>query len=178
MLLLIVGTVGIFDTSEALGAVGIMASILCGGAICCAAIVLSIVLNQIRIYGERAAVLEGLGWIEAFKRGWQVLKENLVPTLIFWIIFLVLGITLGGLIVAAILAFGVPFGFFAAYGGAKLGGWMVGPICCGGLLAMIVLALISSIVETFSSATWTLAYRELIGLAAAPVEEPAEEPAS
>ena len=35
MLLIILGTIGVFDTSEALGAAGIMASILCGGAICC-----------------------------------------------------------------------------------------------------------------------------------------------
>ena len=42
----------------------------------------------------------------------------------------------------------------------------------------IVLALVMSIVETFTSATWTLAYRELTGLAAAPVEETIEEPSS
>jgi hypothetical protein len=53
---------------------------------------------------------------------------------------------------------------------------MVAPICCGGLLAFIVLALIASIVETFTSATWTLAYRELTGLAAPAAEEPAAEP--
>jgi hypothetical protein len=175
MILIILGTIGVFDTSEALGATGILASILCGGAICCGAIVLAIVLNQIRVYGERAAVLEGMGWIEAFVRGWHVLRENLLPTLIFWLIFLVLGFALGALIFAAILAFGVPFGFFAALGGPKLGGWMVAPICFGGLVVMIVLALIASIVETFISATWTLAYRELTGLAAAPVDETAEE---
>jgi hypothetical protein len=178
MLLIILGTVGVFDTSEALGAAGIVASILCGGAVCCGAIVLAIVLNQIRVYGERAAVLEGLGWIDAFVRGWQVLKENLLPTLIFWLIFLMLGFALGALIFAVILAFGVPFGFLAALGGAKLGGWMVAPLCCGGLVLMIVLAVITSIVETFTSATWTLAYRELTGLAVAPVEETAAEPAS
>lgn len=178
MLLIIIGTFGVFNTSEALGVAGIMASTLCCGAICCGAIVLGIVLNQIRVYGERAAVLEGLGWIEAFARGWQVLKENLVPTLIFWVIFLMLGFALAALIFAAILAFGVPFGLFAAVGGPKLGGWMVAPVCCGGLVAMIVLGLVASIVETFTSATWTLAYRELTGLAAAPVEETAVEPAS
>jgi hypothetical protein len=177
LILIIIGTVGGFNTSEALGVAGIMTSILCGGVICCAAIVLAIVLNQIRLYGERAAILEGLGWIDAFKRGWQVLKENLVPTLIFWVILFVISLVLGGLIVAAVLAFGVPFGLFTAYGGAKLGGWMVAPVCCGGLLVMVVFALLGSIVETYTSATWTLAYRELTGLAAAPVEEPTVETA-
>jgi len=178
LILITLGTVGVFNTSEALGITGIIASILCGGVICCAAIIFAIVLNQIRVYGERAAILEGMGWIDAFKRGWQVLKENLVPTLIFWVIFLMIGLVLGSLIFAAVLAFGVPFGLFTAYGSAKLGGWMVAPVCCGGLLVMIVFALMASIVETFTSATWTLAYRELTGLAAAPVEEPSVEAAS
>lgn len=178
MFLLILGTVGGFNTSEALGVAGIGASMLCGGAICCGAIALGIVLNQIRIYGERAAVLEGLGWIEAFVRGWQVLKENFLPTLIFWLIFFVLGLALGALIFAAILAFGLPLGFLTALGGAKFGGWMVAPVCCGGLVVAIVLALVMSIIETFTSATWTLAYRELTGLAAAPVEGAVKDPAS
>jgi hypothetical protein len=177
MFLLILGTVGGFNTSEALGVTGILASVACGGGICCGAIALGIVLNQIRIYGERAAVLEGLGWIEAFVRGWQVLKENFLPTLIFWLIFFVLGLALGALIFAAIMAFGLPLGFLTALGGAKLGAWMVAPVCCGGLVIAIVLALVTSIIETFTSATWTLAYRKLAGLVAVPVEGAVEEPA-
>ncbi len=178
LVLIIIGTVGGFNTSDALGVAGIMASILCGGVLCCASIALSIVLNQIRVYGERAAILEGMGWIDAFKRGWQVLKENVVPTLIFWVIFFMIGLVLVGLIVAAALAFGVPFGLFTAYAGAKVGGWMVAPVCCGGLLVIVVFALLGSIVETYTSATWTLAYRELTGLATKPVEEPTVETAS
>ncbi len=40
------------------------------------------------------------------------------------------------------------------------------PACCGGLLFIIVTALINAVVTTFTSATWTLAYREMTGLAA------------
>jgi hypothetical protein len=174
--LLIVGTVGAFDTSEALGALGITASVACGGILCCGAIFLSIVLTQIRVYGERAAVLEGLGWIEAFKRGWQVLKENLVPTILLWIIFLFIGFALGALILAAIMAFGAPLAAIFGYGRVEPGGWIVAPICCGGLLVIVALALVGSVVETFTSATWTLTYRELTGLAALPAQEPAAEP--
>ena len=176
LVLLIVGTVGAFDTSEALGALGITASVLFGGILCCGAILLGIVLTQIRVYGERAAILEGLGWIEAFKRGWQVLKENLGPTIVLWIIFLVIGFALGALILAALAAFGAPIAAILGYGRVEPGAWIAAPICCGGLLVMIVIALVGSIVETFTSATWTLAYRELTGLVAPPAEEPAAEP--
>ena len=177
MILILLGTAGAFDTSEALGAAGIMTSMLCGGALCCGALLFAIVLNQIRVYGERAAILEGLGWIEAFVRGWQVIRENLLPTLILWLIFFVLGLALAALVFAVLLGFGVPLGFLASLGGARLGGWMVAPVCCGGLVVAIVLAVLASIVETFTSATWTLAYRELTGLVAVPVEGATEEPA-
>ena len=65
------------DSSGAIGGLGIATGILCGGVFCCGMIILAIVLEQIRIYAERAAVLEGLGWIEAFQRGWDVLKANI-----------------------------------------------------------------------------------------------------
>ena len=49
------------------------------------------------------------------------------------------------------------------------------PICCGGLVVVIAAALITAIVQTFTSATWTLAYREMVGLAGPPAAEPADE---
>lgn len=167
--LFIAGTVGAFDVSEAAGGVGIMASVLCGGTLCCGMILLAIVLGQIRIYAERAAILEGLGWIEAFKRGWQVLRENLLPTIVLWLIFLVIGLVFAAVIGFGLAAILVPV--FVAFSRTDPGPWIVAPICCGGLLGAIVFALIGSILETFTSATWTLTYRELTGLAALPAEE-------
>lgn len=161
------------DYSEG-GAVAILLpTILCGGVFCCGAIILAIVLAQIRIYAERAAVLEGLGWIEAFVRGWDVLKSNLGPTIIFWIIFFVIGLALALVIVAIIFMLMIPF--IAIVANVDPGLWMVVPGCCGGLLAIIIAALVSAIVETFVSSTWTLAYREMTGLAAEPVAEAAAE---
>jgi hypothetical protein len=178
LVLLIFGTISAFDTSEAAGALGIMASLLCGGAVCCGAIVVTIVLNQIRIYAERAAILEGLGWIDAFGRGWQVLRGNLGPTIIFWLIFFAIGLVLFTAITASLVALFVPI--FALVASVDPGPWLAVPACGGGLLTIVVASLISAIVETFSSATWTLAYREMTGLRAAPPEvvPPAVEPAA
>ena len=69
LVLIFVGSGLAIDSSGAVGGLGIATGIICGGAFCCGKIILAIVLEQIRVYAERAAVLEGLGWIEAFKRG-------------------------------------------------------------------------------------------------------------
>jgi hypothetical protein len=165
LVLFIIGTVGAFDTSEAAGAMGIVSSLLCGGALCCGAIVIAIVLNQIRIYAERAAILEGLGWIDAFVRGWNVLRENLGPTIVYWLIFFTIGLVLFTAITASLVALFVPI--LAVLASMDQGPWLVVPACGGGLLTIVVASLISAIVETFSSATWTLAYREMTGLSTA-----------
>jgi hypothetical protein len=149
----------------------LVSTLFCGGTLCCGLILVGIVMGQIQIYADRAAILEGLGWIDAFKRGWQVLKENIGPTFVLWLIFLVIGLIIGAVIAAGLMAVALPF--VAIFRNIEPGAWLIAPICCGGLLAMIVFALLSSIVQTFTSATWTLAYRELTSRAAKPAPEPA-----
>ncbi|MEJ2734716.1 MAG: hypothetical protein P8189_14305 [Anaerolineae bacterium] len=155
---------------------GIAGAILFGGVFCGGAVLLAIVLAQIRIYAERAAILEDLDWIEAFKRGWQVLKENLGPTILFWLIFLAIGLVFVGGVVASLAAVLAPF--IAIFSRMQPGFWLAVPLCFGGLLGALLFALLGSIVETFGSATWTLAYRELTGLAAASATQLEAEPAA
>lgn len=147
-------------------------SFLCGAPLCCSAIIVGIVLSQIKIYADRAAVLEGLGWIDALQRGWQVLRDNLGPTVVFWLIFFAIGLVFAIVVGGALLVLLLPFLVFVA--SSDPGAWILLPVACGGLLAMVASAIIGSVVETFTSATWTLAYREMIGLAALPTDlEPA-----
>jgi hypothetical protein len=170
LVLLILGTIGAFDrAAEVGGALGIAGSVFCGGTLCCGAVIVALILDQIRVYAERAAILEGLGWTEAFGRGWQVLKENLGPTIVFWLIFLVIGLVIGAIVGVGIAALALPF--IGTLSQTDPGAWMLIPICFGGLVGAIVFALIGSIVETFTSATWTLAYREFTGMAMIAAEE-------
>ena len=170
--LLVFGTIAAIDAAAEVGGfLGVSASVLCGGVLCCGGILLAAVLDQIRVYAERAAMLEGLGWIESVKRGWQVLKENLGPTIILWLIFLVIGIVMGAVIAGPIIALAAPF--MARAGGMDPAAWVIIPICLGGLLWVILMAIIGSVVETFTSATWTLAYRQFTGSAALPPVEAA-----
>jgi hypothetical protein len=152
--------IGLLDVAEAAGITTlVLVSIICGGFLCCGLFILVVILEQIRIYGERAAIIEDLGWIDAFKRGWEVLRENLGSTIIFWLIFFALGIVIFGISFVIILAIAGPlFGLFLV---SDPGLWWIGPICIGGLLGTIIFALIRSILVAFTSATWTLAYREM-----------------
>ena len=143
-------------------------SFLCGAPLCCGTIIVGIVLSQIKIYAERAAVLEGLGWIDAFRRGWQVLKENIGPTVVFWLIFLAIGVVFAIVMGVGMLVLAAPF--VALFARTDPGGWALIPICGGGLLAIVASAVIGSVVQTFTSATWTLAYRQMTGFGAPPMD--------
>jgi hypothetical protein len=170
----IVGVVQGADSSDSTVALGVL-GIVCSGLWCCGAVIVTWLLSLIQTYAERAAVLEGLGWIAAFKRGWQVLKANIGPTLIYWAIFVVIGLIVGGLVLAGVTAIALPI--IGAMTTTDVGGWVLVPICGGGLIATILAAVIGSVVNTFTSATWTLAYREMarrIDQPAAVVVQPAE----
>jgi hypothetical protein len=147
--------------------VGVALALLCGAPLCCSAILVTIVLSQIRTYADCAAVLEGLGWIDAFRRGWQVLRENLGHTVVYWLIFFVIGLAFIIVVGGGLMALYIPFIAVVRTGP---GVWMLGPVFCGGLLAAAIGAAIGAVVQTFVSATWTLAYREMAGLGARPTE--------
>lgn len=152
--------VGLLEVGEAAGITAmILVTVTCGGFLCCGLVVLVVILEQIRIYGERAAILEDLGWIDAFKRGWQILVENIGATLILWLIFFALGIVIFGIIFVIMLALSVPM--LALFVNADPGWLLIGPLCVGGVIGAIVYAVIRSIIVAFTSSTWTLAFMEL-----------------
>lgn len=158
--------VGILDADEAAGITTmVLAASVFGCLLCCGLLVLGIVLEQIRVYGERAAILEDMGWIDAFKRGWQVIRENLGPTVILWLIFVALGLVILLVMIPFIFLFVVPF--IPIFTLSDMDIWsMIGLVCLGSLLFAILIMIIRSIVTVFTSATWTLAYREFTGMTA------------
>ncbi len=159
--------VGLLDVQEGAGiATIVLVSVACGGLLCCGLVLLGIVLEQIRVYGERAAILENLGWIEAFKRGWQVITENLGPTIVYWFIFFALGLVIFAISFGLAILLFAPF--LVMFGIREPGIWAIGPALCVGFLAFIFFALLRSVVTTYISASWTLAYRQLTVQPAAP----------
>lgn len=137
----------------------ILPALACLIPLACVTVVLAVVLAQIQLYAERAAILEGHGWIEAFKRGWQVLKTHLGPTIIFWLIFLLIGGVLAAIVVGGILALALPA--MALFGNNNPNALAVVTMCGGALVGFVILAVVGAIVQTFTSTTWTLVYRQL-----------------
>lgn len=147
------------------GSVGLV--LCCGVGFFCGILLLALVLEQIRTYAERAAMLENLGWLDAFSRGWQVLRTHLGPTLMLWLIFLVIGLVFAAVVIGGILALLAPIIAIGGLSGGFNNGLtpaLIGTLCVGGLIGILIAAIIGSVVQTFTSATWTLAYRQLTGL--------------
>ncbi len=137
--------------------------------LCCVFAIVSLVLSQVVLYAFRAVVLEDMGAIDAIGRGWEVLKDNLGNTVIFWLIFLVIGIgfaiVFGGIALAAFLPFITRFTGFPP---SSVSPTVISYVITGlvAFVVMLVLLLTTSIMQVFTSATWTLAYREFMHMEA------------
>lgn len=147
---------------------------LCLIPLTCVAVIIGIVFSIIRIYAERVAIIEGLGWIDAFKRGWVLLKAHVGPTIVVGIVTFIVWILFVAVIAIGLTLIAVPFAVL--FGNSDPGPWMMLALCGGGLFALLAGALVGSVLEVFTSASWTLLYRDLTGRGAAvpaPVAAPA-----
>jgi hypothetical protein len=105
----------------------------------CILVPLALILSLLRTFANRACVLEDLGVIPSYRRGWNVLLENLGPAIVLFLIQIGIGIAL------AIVGF--------------LPGILLA-LCC--LLWPLLLAIEGGIAAYFSTA-WTLAWRTWTG---------------
>jgi hypothetical protein len=142
--------------------------ICCGAPLCCGVFLLGIALWVLRIYAERAAVMEKMGAVSAIARGWQMLRHNLGSTLLIMLIVAGITVAIGwvvGLLGAAIV---VPVGL-AIFQHTPTAGEIVGGVL--GLLVVWAIALfVNTLVTTFTSAIWTLLYRGFTAPKPQPVE--------
>ena len=142
--------------------------LLIGGLACCVptcglAVVVGIVTSVIQALAIRVRVLEGRPVLESIAAGWRLLREQFGQVAVFWLILvgiriliaLVLAIPICLLSALMVVPFAVATDPFAAPNLACL--------CGGGLILWILGVLVNSIVETYFSACWTLAFRELRG---------------
>jgi hypothetical protein len=147
------------------GAFGALAALLaCLLPAACLAALLSIPAGVLQRLAVRAYVLERLGVRRSILQAWTMLREHLGRLALVWLILTGVGIGVLAvvglplvlvemlLVTAALLMTNVsPALFFALLLIAGPGVWLAG-------------AAATSVVETFTSAVWTLVYRELTGL--------------
>jgi hypothetical protein len=139
--------------------------------ICILSLVMAVV-GMIVEQVQNAIMLEDLGLLAAFGRGWEVFRRNLlsvfVVALILWVIGLVVGLIIAIPVIIAVIPVAVGIGVTASTGNYIM------PILIG-LACLIVLLpvslLLSGIEQTYFQSVWTLTYRRLTAPALPPQVE-------
>jgi hypothetical protein len=138
-------------------------------------IILSVVIVPILEVVYRACVIEGLGVWDAIKEGFGLIRRNLGPTVLQWLLLVGLGIAWGIALIPVNLLLVIMALFVSSLPALLLGGvaallfsWPVGLVF--GLLAFVPAFILliglpnlalSTLATIFYSTTWTLTYREL-----------------
>lgn len=130
----------------------------------CLAVLLSVPLSVLQRLAVRACVLEERGVRECVRSAWSMSREHLGPLALVWLILLCVGVGVMMvvflplvLVMVALMAISLLAAFFSPLA-------FVGLVFIIGFSAWLLGAAVNSVVETFSSAVWTLTYRELTGL--------------
>ncbi|MCP4539131.1 MAG: hypothetical protein GY832_18500 [Chloroflexi bacterium] len=130
----------------------------------CLAVLLSLPFSLLQRLAVRACVLQEYDVRQSITRAWTMLRAHLASLDVIWLILLGVGI---GVMVVVILPMVLVAMTLVT---AALLTVLVSPLLFTvltlliGVLAWLVGAAVYSVVETFSSAVWTLAYRDLTGL--------------
>ena len=105
----------------------------------CLFVPIMLIVSALKTFANRACMLEGTGVIASYRRGLQVLGDNLGPAVILYLLQVVINIAIGIIfLLPAILA----------------------AICC---FLWPLLILVQAAFVTFYSILWTLAWREWVG---------------
>jgi hypothetical protein len=130
----------------------------------CLSVLLSIPIGVMQRLAVRACVLEKLGVRASVARAWEMLRENLGGLTLMWLALLGIGI-------ASVLVILLPFALLwvLLWAVARLTVVYSSLLSLGLTLALGLLMWLAGVVgggvaETFFSATWTLAYRDLTGM--------------
>jgi hypothetical protein len=130
----------------------------------CLAVLLSVPFSLLQRLAVRACVLQGYGVRQSIARAWTMLREHLGALALVWLILL--GVNIG---VMLVILLPLTLATMALITAALLT-TLISPLLFAvlalliGVLAWLVGAAVNSVVETLTSAAWTLSYRDLTGL--------------
>jgi hypothetical protein len=127
----------------------------------CAISILSIVVSMIVEQAQNAIVLDDLGVLEGFSRGWAVLKSAVVTIVLMAIILGIIGWVISLLIALPILVIAVPtvIGVVATDGN----NYILPLLIAGGCFVIYLpfLLVFSGVFQAYNQSVWTLVYRRL-----------------
>ncbi len=140
-----------------IGALTAGIGLLCLVPLLCIFIPVAIVLGIVVEQANTAIVLEDLGMLDGFKRGWQVAKNNAGPVVIMALILGFGGGIVGFVFVIPIVIALFPL-FFGAMAGSSAALW-IGVACVVAYLPVILL--INGIITAYVQSAWTLTFMRL-----------------
>ena len=138
-------------------------------AVICVVSILSLIIGMLAEQAQNAIVLENLGILAGFSRGWQVLKANVLTVIVMAIILGIIGGIIGLVIAIPILLIAVPTVISVV--ATQATNFIVPLLIAGGcfVIYLPVLLLLSGILMTYTQSVWTLTYRRMTELLVAPV---------
>ncbi len=143
---------------------GLGTAFICLMLLCCVLFILGIALNFINAFAFRGIMIQDMGVMESISHSWQLIKQNFSEVLILSILFLLIGIGYG-ILTGVILFPLIIIGMVPLFGGIASGeftgvsmAYMMGFGLCVGIIGAVLM----SIITTWQSATFTLAYKEWV----------------
>jgi hypothetical protein len=127
----------------------------------CMILVLAVVISLLGPQAERAIVIENEGVISGLRRGWNVLRENLGPILIIWLILLVITFVAGIVIALPLLIVLIPafIAFMAGGGNVSYMPLIIAGLCVAAYIPVSVVA--NGILTAYLQSVWTLTFLRL-----------------
>ena len=120
-------------------------------------------------FAQFAVVLDDLRVGAAFRKGWAVLQANLGPIVILGLMLIVIGFVAGLLIFAPFVAIALPAAVMLAVGGARLDVLVLASVAVAFLIYLPIALILSGILQTWTTAVWTLAWKHFTGATRVPV---------
>ncbi len=163
-----VATIFQSEVSDGAAAVAPLAglALACAGLLLCLLLPLALVLIIVYALAQRSIVVEGLGVVSGFRRGWNVFRENLSDVLILAVLYAFIGFLFGLVVGLVLLVPGLLIAGPTLFELFSTGQVSAGPLIFAAV-GLLVLGIIGAIVESiwvaFRSVSFTLAYQEMIG---------------
>jgi hypothetical protein len=133
--------------------------LLCILPLLCILIPLGWVLMVVVEQAQAAIVLEDLGMLDGFKRGWEIVKANAVPMVVM-VLILGIGSAILGVIVALPLIIAViPIFIGMVTSQQSLTPFYIALVCCA--VYMPVLIFFNGVLTAYIQTAWTLTYLRL-----------------
>jgi hypothetical protein len=139
----------------------LIGGLACFAPACGLGVIVAIVTGAIQVLAIRFHVIEGRGVLESIAAGWRLLREQFGKVAVFWLILVGVRFLVGLILAIPMCLLGALFALPMAVGSGLSDAPNLVCLCGGGLILWAIGALLNSVVETYFSTCWTLAFRQL-----------------